>query len=169
MKNIKILMLALCIISCLTGSAQTTTLSKPAYSIKYPSTWTLTPGATNATFNITSPNDADDDTYVEFIDMVVNKLTDATMDAEKYAMFSKGYLPSKIPKFKVLESKKIAQNKDGYFMVFTGLQNGKACKWKQSYFVKAGKVYIITYTAEAAKYESYKKVVDPMFASFTLK
>jgi hypothetical protein len=169
MKKLKWIGAFVLIVFAYNSFAQTITLTKAAYSIKYPSTWEVKPGANNLTFNIQAPSDGAGDTYTEFIDLTVNKLEDATMNAEKYALFSKGYLPSKIPKFKVVESKKTTQNKVGYFMVFTGLQNGKQCKWKQCYFVKNSKVYIITYTAAAESYDSYKAIVEPMIASFIVK
>lgn len=174
MKNGKAIHLILLLILLLTQglfvqAQNSKTLTKPTYSIKYPATWEVQTGSNNTGFTINSPTDGDGDSYTEFIDLTVNALNDAAMTAEQYAIFSKGYLPSKIPKFKVLESKKLTQNKDGYYYVFTGLQNGKPCKWKQCYFVKNLKVYIITYTAEAIKYDSYKAIVDPMIASFLVK
>lgn len=156
---------------CLTviAAAQTSTLSKSAYSIKYPATWTVDASTDAKQFTIKAPADSGvNDSYVENLNMVINQLS-SPYSAEGYATFSKGYLPQKIKQFVVLESKKGNLGKDSWYMVFKGLQLGKKLQWKQYYIVKNGKVHILTFTAEASRYKEYVKTVNTMLGSYVAK
>jgi hypothetical protein len=143
------------------------TLTKNTYAIKYPDTWTLTAGHTNEKFSITAPSDGMDDQFVENLDLTTNPISGYT--PKQYADFSKTTLPRKIKGFKVLEEKAVKQGADGYYMVFKGTQGTDKLKWKQYYFIKGGKVYIITFTAEETRYAEYIKNIATMLSSFTVK
>lgn len=154
------------------ATAQTNTLSKSTYSIKYPSTWMVEPSSDASQFTIKAPSDTGGiDNYVENLNMVINQLTGtSSTTAEEYAKFSKAYLPQKIKQFAVLENKKgNTPGKDSWYMVFKGLQMGKKLQWKQYYIVKAGKVHILTFSGEAIRYKSYIKTVDTMISSYVAK
>ena len=158
-------------LACITliGTAQITTLSKSAYSIKYPPTWTVDASTDAKQFTIKAKADSGvNDTYVENLNMVINQLS-SLYSAEGYATFSKGYLPQKIKQFVVLESKKGNIGKDSWYMVFKGLQLGKKLQWKQYYIVQNGKVHILTFTAEGFRYKDYIKTVNTMLASYVVK
>ncbi len=149
---------------------ETSTLSKSAYSIKYPSTWTIDATTDAKQFTIKAPADSGIiDNYVENLNLMVNQLT-SPYNAEQYAAFSKNYLPQKIKNFVVLENKKgTIAGKDSWYMVFKGLQLGKKLQWKQYYIVQNGKVHILTFTAEAFRYKDYVKAVNAMIASYVIK
>ncbi len=153
----------------LIAAAQTSTLSKSAYAIKYPSSWTVDASTGSKQFTVKAPADSGaNDTYVENLNMVINQLT-SPYTAEEYARFSKSYLPQKIKQFEVLESKKGNLGKDSWYMVFKGLQLGKKLQWKQYYIVQNGKVHILTFTAEAFRYKEYIKTVNTMLGSYVVK
>lgn len=151
-------------------SAQTSTLSKSSYSIKYPSTWKADASSDAKQFTITAPPDSGIiDTYVENLNMVINQLN-SPYTAEQYAAFSKGYLPQKIKQFIVLENKKgNTPGKDSWYMVFKGVQSGKKLQWKQYYIIQSGKVHILTFSGEAVRYKNYIKTVNAMIASYVAK
>ena len=165
-----LLSLALTCFAFAAAAQQTTTLSKPAYSIKYPSAWTVDASTDAKQFTIKAPADSGVvDTYVENLNMVINQLT-SPYTAEEYAKFSKNYLPQKIKQFVVLENKKgNFAGKDSWFMVFKGLQLGKKLQWKQYYIVQNGKVHILTFTAEEFRYKEYIKTVNTMLATYVAK
>ena len=68
-----LLPLALTCFAFAAAAQQTTTLSKSAYSIKYPSTWTVDASTDPKQFTIKAPADSGVvDTYVENLNMVIN-------------------------------------------------------------------------------------------------
>jgi hypothetical protein len=145
------------------------TLTKTTYSVKYPDTWTLTPGHNNEKFSLTAPSDGVGDQFVENMDLTVIALGASTYTPKQYADYSKTTLPKKIKFFKVLEEKAVKQGVAGYYMVFKGTQGADKLKWKQYYFIKSGKVYVITFTAEDSRYAEYITNIGTMLSSFTVK
>jgi len=149
--------------------AQSNTLSKPAYSIKYPSPWSIEGAADAKQFTIKAvPDSGIDDNFIENLNMVINDLN-SPMDAKQYAEFSKGYLPQKIKNFTVLQNAKGTLSSNSWYMVFKGIQFGKKLQWKQYYIVKGAKVHILTFTAEAIRYKEYIKTVDAMMKSYVAR
>ena len=124
-----VLTVLLCGIAFGTTAQARATLSKSTYSIKYPSEWTVEPGADAKQFTIKAPADSGlIDNFVENLNMVINDVTG--YDAKQYAEFSKGYLPQKIKQFTLLESKKgNFAGKDSWYMLFKGVQYGQKLQW----------------------------------------
>ncbi|MBL0359140.1 MAG: hypothetical protein IPP72_20750 [Chitinophagaceae bacterium] len=84
-----IVSIAFCFVSLL-AVAQTNTLSKAGYDIKYPDSWLVEPGADARQFTIKAPADSGlIDNFVENLNMVINDISG--YDAKQYAAFSKGY------------------------------------------------------------------------------
>ena len=167
MKNIYILF-AIAFTLTNTLAAQLTTHNSKGYSIKYPNTWIIETGATNAYTSIIAPSDDAKDKWTENINITVNPITQYT--PANYAAFSKTYLPKKIKKFIVLQEKAITQNgTTGYYLIFKGVQGKDALQWKQYYFIKNNMLYTITLTMEQAKYDLYNKLTASSLASFTVK
>ncbi len=164
--------LSICLFCCTNVFAQTTkTITKPTYTIKYPTTWTLGT-ITNTSFDIFASNEILDKKYRANINLEVQTI-DASYTLQTYAANAKKTLPTKITSFKVTEEKAITQGgKKGYFMVFKGKQkpNPDALKWKQYYFIEKGKIYIVTFTCEEANFDAYIKAIgNTMLSSFTVK
>ena len=167
----KKILVSLCLSYAAAMQAQElTTLSKPTYSIKYPSTWELNPSSDAKQFTVKAPADNAADVIAENLNVVIENLPTIGYTAEQYAIFSKGYLPQKVKNFTVLQSKKgnIA-GKDSWYTIFKGQQNNKRLQWKQYYIVFKGKVHILTFTAAPAQYNNYLKTVDAMIASYVAK
>ncbi len=164
-----ILTVLLCSIAFSVAAQEKSTLSKATYSIKYPSGWTVEPGADAKQFTIKAPADSGlIDNFVENLNMVINDVTG--YDAKQYAEFSKGYLPQKIKQFTLMESRKgNFAGKDSWYMVFKGVQYGQKLQWKQYYILKGSKAHILTFTCEASRYKQYIKTVDAMISSYTVK
>jgi eukaryotic-like serine/threonine-protein kinase len=160
---------AVMILFTLIAAAQTSTLARSTYSVKYPAPWTIEGEADAKQFTIkAAPDSGVTDNFIENLNMVINDLN-SPMNAQQYAEFSKGYLPQKIKQFTVLESAKGNLGKDSWYMVFKGIQYGKKLQWKQYYIVKGNKVHILTFTGEATRYKQYLKTVNTMMSSYTIK
>ncbi len=164
----KTLLILFCTCSLIV-SAQTTTLSKSTYAIKYPNSWETEGMADAKQFTIkAAPDSGVDDQFIENLNLVIYDLT-SPMNAQQYADFSKTTLPQKIKNFVILQNAKGNLGKDSWYMVFKGVQFGKKLQWKQYYIVKGGKVHILTFTSEATRYKQYIKTVDTMMKSYQLK
>ncbi|MBP6431188.1 MAG: hypothetical protein KA319_05430 [Ferruginibacter sp.] len=147
--------------------AQVIALSKPSYSIKYPSDWRLET-SNNTTFTLGAPSDGEGDPFVENIHFVSYPVTGYL--PKDYAQYSKTTLPQKIKNFKVVEEKEVKQGgKTGYYMIFKGKQNNQALKWKQYYFIKNGMAYVLTFTAQEIMFNDYIKKLSACLNSFTVK
>ncbi len=162
----------LLILSCacsITASAQSHTLSKSAYSVKYNDPWSIEGEADAKQFTIkAAPDSGVYDQFIENLNLVIYDLT-SPMNAQQYADFSKTTLPQKIKNFVIMENAKGNLGKDSWYMVFKGIQFGKKLQWKQYYIVKGSKVHILTFTAEATRYKQYIKTVNAMMASYSIK
>jgi eukaryotic-like serine/threonine-protein kinase len=162
-----ILVILFFIISVNTLVAQTKTLSKSAYSIKYPDDWRLEESS-NTSFTLGAPSDGDDDAFVENINFVSYPVTGYL--PKDYAQYSKTTLPQKIKNFKVVEEKEVKQgDKTGYYMIFKGKQGNQALKWKQYYFIKNGMAYVLTFSAQENMFSEYSKKISACLNSFTVK
>lgn len=144
-------------------------IDMPTYSIELPNTWTIKAGCQEGQCTAHSPTDTlrGYDTYIESVNLTVNKLSSASYTAEKYANFSIGYLPKVIKNFKVLEKKKL--NSKSYVISYKGNKNNIWQTWIQYYHVKNSKVYIVTFSAETLKYKHYKDLIAPYLDSFKFK
>ncbi|AWW00217.1 hypothetical protein [Arcticibacterium luteifluviistationis] len=144
-------------------------IDMPTYSIELPNTWTIKAGCVEEQCTAHSPTDTlrGYDTYIESVNLTVNKLSSASYTAEKYANFSIGYLPKVVKGFKVLEKKKLSPK--SYVISYKGNKNNIWQTWIQYYHVKNSKVYIVTFSAETLKYRHYQDMIEPYLASFKFK
>lgn len=154
---------------CLAANAQTNTLSKSTYSVKYPDPWSIEGTADTKQFTLkAAPDSGVYDQFIENLNLVIYDLT-SPMNAQQYADFSKTTLPQKIKNFVILENKKGSLGANSWYMVFKGMQFGKKLQWKQYYIVKGSKVHILTFTGEATRYKEYIKTINTMMASYIIK
>ena len=68
---------------------------------------------------------------------------------------------------KIFESKKIeTTGKEHHRMIYEMTQGIFRLKIEQYYFIKNGKAYVITFTAESAKFDAFKKQGEQVLDSF---
>lgn len=141
----------------------------PSYKMTVPDGWKIKKGCTETQCTFTSPLDTllNFDLYIESINLTVNKLNSSSYTALKYADYSIGYLPKVVNNFTLLERKNLGRN--SYRITYRGNKNGQKQTWRQYYYVKGGKVYIVTFSAETRKYEIYQPTIEPYLDSFTFK
>jgi DcrB len=161
-------LLAFCYCTASATAQNLKTISKAAYSVKYPDTWTVEPSTGAKQFTVKTPSDGENDVFGDNVNMVSYAVPG--YNSKTYAAYSKTYLPQKVKNFKVLEEKAITQNgKDGYYIVFTGKQEGQLLKWKQVYFIVNGTGYVLTFTAQQTVYNKYFKEAAQVLNSFVIK
>jgi eukaryotic-like serine/threonine-protein kinase len=167
MKKFAVILIA-SIIATGAVSQSTKTIGKAAYSVKYPDTWMVDASTGAKQFTVNAPSDGEGDVFTENVNMVSYPVTG--YNSKTYAAYSKTYLPQKVKNFKVTEEKAFTQGgKEGYFIVFTGKQEGQLLKWKQVYFIVNGMGYVLTFTAQQPVYNQYIKTATQILNSFVIK
>lgn len=149
--------------------AKPAVLDKRGYLINIPKGWKIEENCKEEWCNLISPFDTIGvlDSYLESINFAVNKLPSASYTVDEYASFSIKYLPSVVKNFKVLEKKKLKTNV--YRITYQGEKDKFKQTWRQYYYIKNAKVYIVTFACESEKYAYYQPIVEPYLNSFRLK
>jgi hypothetical protein len=163
----KSLILFFCIVSFHATAFQTDSLKNFSYSIDVPENWTVKDGCTEADCSFLAPQDNNQDTFLENINITVVDAPAKNYSAEKYTDFSIGYLPTVVENFELLERVKLPENASR--ITYKGLKSGYHQTWKQYYFIKSSKMYIVTFTAETPKVEEYILKIQSTLDSFKVK
>ncbi|CAH0995665.1 hypothetical protein EMA8858_01790 [Emticicia aquatica] len=139
------------------------------YKINYPNSWKLKAGCAVNECSILAPTDTltIPDSYLESINLTFNPLPSASYTVDKYAQFSIEYLPKVVKNFKVVEKKKLKPNV--IRLTYTGEKDTFKQTWRQYYYVKSSKVYIVTFSGETSKYNYYQPFIESFLNSFSLK
>lgn len=144
-------------------------LKKLAYQINIPAKWKIKEGCIETDCSLLSQADtlsATFDKFTENINIVYQPLPSKNYTVEQYVEYSRKYLPSVVKGFKVHKKKKIKPN--AWMMVYSGEKSGYFQTWRQYYYVKNAKVYIVTFAAETPKYEYFLPFVTESLSSFKL-
>ncbi len=140
---------------------------KDNYSITYPSNWELNvSGQMNSTFILFSELEKED-TFRENINLLVQDLTDQEMTIESYGQITKSQIKEQLPGSKILESS-FDKEKNRYIMIWSGNVGSGQLKFKQYFFIKKEKVYILTFTTTPEVYNDYIELGNEILNSFTL-
>ena len=164
--SLKVLAFLLISISSL---CQDSLLVFPSYSIQIPSGWTVKEGCLELECTLLSPADTlgTYDTYIESINITANDLKSSSYTADKYADFSIGYLPKVVKNFQVIERKKVSNG--GVRVTYSGVKNLQMQTWRQYYYKRNGKMYIVTFSAQTSKYAYHQELAEPFLNSFSFK
>lgn len=144
-------------------------LDKKEYKIAIPENWTVDKDCKDDLCSLFSPSDTLSyyDIFIENLNITVAKLPTASYTAENYSTYSRGYLPTVVKNYKLLNKKKLKPNVS--MIEFTGIKNNFDQTWQQYYFVKRQKVYILTFAIETKKYAYYTSNYKNIFNTFILK
>ena len=158
-----------CIARASTQTDSIKVLDFKPYKIEYPGSWRLKGGCTVNECSILSPADTLSwpDGYTESINLTFNPLPSASYTVDQYAKFSIDYLPKVVKNFKVVEKKKLKSNV--IRVTYSGEKDTHRQTWRQYYYVKSNKVYIVTFSTETSKYTAYQPFIEPYLNSFILK
>lgn len=143
------------------------TLDKFDYVLPIPKGWTIKEGCQAQDCSLLAPQDHSKDTFLENLNITVAEAPAKNYPVEKYVDFSAQYLPSVIDGFKILERKKLEGNKA--YLIYTGTKNDFLQTWKQVYWIKGEKLYILTLSTESSQFENYIQNIGSFLEAFTLK
>ncbi len=144
-------------------------LDQTDYLLTYPSSWSLDQSGQMGTQFIlfTGQNNAG---FRDNLNLIVQDLKGSGFDLDKYAALSEGQVKTMITHAQIIESKRIRSEANEFQeIVFTGDQGILHLKWKQRYWVKGEKAFVLTFTASQAAYAGYDQQNEKVFDSFRLK
>lgn len=163
----KKLLVIFCFLAFRAQACPVDTLVHFSYSIDIPDGWKTKENCTENDCSFLAPQDAPTDTFLENINITVADAPSKNYPVTKYTDFSIGYLPSVIENFELVERKKLPGNSE--YIIYKGLKSEFHQTWKQYYHIKGTKMYIVTFTAETAKFEEYIGRIQENLDSFRIK
>lgn len=153
------------------SNTQWKTLSNNQYAIQYPANWELNQsGQMGSSFILFSPLESAQDSFKENINLIIQDLAGYNVDLNQYTQISEEQIKTMLQNASILESKRL-KNTNGEYqkMVYTATQNNYRLKFLQYYWVAKQKAYILTFTAEQNKYDTYLNTAEKIFNSFKIK
>lgn len=146
------------------------TLQTPIFSIQYPSNWELKENVQTAIpFILFSPLEGAGDKFRENINLVVQDLSGQKMDLKKYVEVSEKQVKELIKNSRIIESKRVKKGTNEFHkIIYTGNSNNFLLQFEQHYYIVKEKAYVLTYTAEQSKFESFLKTGERILNSFVI-
>lgn len=167
MKKIKIVLL-LFIVTVSTFAQKNNEYKTDDFLVEYPKNWRLdTSGQMNSTFILFSEL-KEEDLLNENINLLIQDLTNQGFTMKSYAKLSENQIKKMVPDGVIIKSK-FSENKEHYEMIWSGIVSGRKLKFKQYFFLKGEKVYVLTLTTLPETYEEYISIGNEILNSFKLK
>lgn len=148
-----------------------TEINKKDYSVSYPKSWNIdTSGYGGAEFSFLTVDTTSEDLFTDNVTLGIQDLTGKEIDLNKFVELSEEQVKTLVNDGELLESKTMNDKKHPYQkFVYTLSQSGIHLKVAQYYWVVNEKAYILTFTAETSKYDTYKADGEAIMNSFELK
>jgi hypothetical protein len=147
------------------------TFDQTDYSIQYPASWELNDGGQmGMSFAILSPPESGQDNFRENVNLLIQDLTGHNIDLKKYTEISEKQIETYITNSALIENNTMNEGgKEYQKLIYTGDQGMFHLKCEQYYFVVHEKAYVLTFTSEQMKFESFRHDAERILNSFTLK
>ena len=154
--------------------------SNYGFIVQYPASWQkvefskgIAEGTRNMVVNFLSPLEGPSDTFREYLIIQTANVTSRDLSLKTFTGEQITFLKDSFPDFNILESNRSTTitSHIAYEVVYTYSDPiiGKA-KAMEIWIVNGGKVYILSYHADATKYSKYLPTIRKMIDSFvTLK
>lgn len=143
----------------------TYTDKEKGYRIDYNADWEREEVDISIVFS--SPKESEDDAFQEAVNVVVQELSSMSMTLEELTGHMEDYL-AKANATIERSGPDTLGGESGYSLVVTGERGELELKMMQIYAVANNKAYIISYTAEADKYDKYLEEAEKMIKSFEM-
>ncbi|MFY7787543.1 MAG: PsbP-related protein [Thermoflexibacteraceae bacterium] len=146
-------------------------LKNADYSIQYPPDWELNQsGQMGTSFAIFSPLENDKDQFKENVNLLIQDLTAYKLNLNKYVEISEEQVEKMITNSALIESKRVKTEKGEYHkMIYTGEQGVFHLKFEQYFWIIDNKAFVLTFTSERDKFESFVAVGEKILNSFVVK
>jgi len=140
--------------------------------IKYPANWEYTGTPDRITGNVVkfiSPKESATDSYLENVNLIIQDLPENRRELEQFTNFYLDEIQQSDPNTKILEQGKTQlTNRPAYQVIYTLEEEGVKIQRLQVWMVKNNKAYIMTYTADIAKYSKYLQTAQAMINSLEI-
>lgn len=146
-------------------------LNENSYSIQYPVDWDLDKsGRIGTSFILFSRSTSPNDNNRENVCLVIQDLQGQNINLDRFVENSLDQTKTILTNVNIIENKRMSENGQDFQKVIANLDQGiEKFKSEQYYFLKNGKVYILTFTCEIDKFEKYKETGEKIMNSFKLK
>ncbi|WP_340067357.1 PsbP-related protein [Ascidiimonas aurantiaca] len=154
--------------TCFSCQSQLSTieLDRKEFNVSYPESFVLDEsGQNNTVFVLKTKAENANDTFIENINLATQPITNSSFDDFVSKTISEISAVGKL-----IEKKKL--NVDGLDCLklkFVLTQNNIPLTFVQHYYIKNGKVYVLTLSSESSKYEKYLNLFEVVLSTFTLK
>lgn len=164
--------LTISIILCTHSYSQTDfiALDKENYSINYPKNWQLdTSGQMNSEFILFSELE-ENDIFSENVNLLIQDIKGLNMTLKAFVELSENQIKTMARNSKIYESNTIKNGNNSYHdIVWSGHISNQNLKFKQYFFIKNEKAYVLTFTAHQTTYDAYITIGNQIINSFKLK
>ncbi|MBL7963414.1 MAG: hypothetical protein JNM31_06180 [Flavobacteriales bacterium] len=132
--------------------------------LTYPSAWSVAEAAAeHVSVVFRAPLDSGD-TFQENLNLIVQDVGEVTMD--EYVRTTHAQIAQFLQQARVLSSAP-GRSADSHVFEYSGTYEGRALHWLQHVYLRNGKAYLITFTAEADMFEEYRYLAEAAMDSFT--
>lgn len=142
--------------------------SKDNFKIEYPKNWSIDTSKIMGTeFFIFSPLENEADKFRENVNGMIQELSGQNIDLEKYKQITDNQLTEMVTDCEVFESSIVKTDDNEYFKTTYAMTQGKfRLKITSICYIINDKAYLLTFSSEFDKYDSYKKVGEEILQSF---
>ncbi|MBX9733669.1 MAG: hypothetical protein K2X37_06385 [Chitinophagaceae bacterium] len=154
------------------ATKETATYTKQGlYKIQFPNNWRLDTSRILGTDVILfSPLENDSDKFSENINLLIQTPTTSQLTLEDYKEISEKQIEALVSKSDIFESEIKKSTRGNYYRSsYKLIQGERKLKSVSLAFLKQGKIFLLTFTAEESKYDAYIKVAQEILDSFTLE
>jgi hypothetical protein len=150
---------------------QKTEFVNKMYQIKYPKNWQLDSSKTMGTdLLLFAPLENESDKFRENVNIIIQNLAGQNIDLEKYKLITDNQLANAALDAKVSESEIVKTGSESFYRTTYAMTQGKLrLKISSKCFIKNDKAFLVTFTSEIEKYDSYKKIGDEILNTFRLR
>lgn len=145
--------------------------SDPAFEISYPEGWTPDTSRRQMGAYLLLITDAENesDDFRENINLNIQDLSKQKMTIEQFAELSETQIRNMLKGGKIIRSEKINDSSGRQWcMEFEGTQSNQELHWKQYYYPKNDKMYVLTFTSKISAFDKFHLLADKIMNSFTL-
>jgi hypothetical protein len=147
------------------------TIITDAYTIRYPSTWTLdNSGRMGMTFQILSALSSPDDKFRENVNLVIQDLSGQPVKKlDQYVLLSENQIKTMLKYPEILSSDRLNRGGQEFQKIqYTAKLGIYKLRFQQYCMIKNEKAYILTFTCVADEFEKYREVGGKIMDSFKL-
>lgn len=145
--------------------------SNDAFEISYPEGWTpdTTRSEMGASLILLADAENESDDFRENINVNIQDLSKQKMTVEQFAKISETQISNMIQQVTIIRSEKVTDTPGRMWcMEFENSKVGEELRWKQYYYPKDDKMFVLTFTAKKSAYDKFHLLADKIMNSFTL-